>query len=278
MFLREVKNVLTIVFTIVISSTIFSCRSAKNIQHAISKKDTSVAMIINQSDADSILVVTKTLEEIKNRHINFKTFSAKIKVDYEDSKGKQPGITAYVRILHDSLIWVSMYATVFNIEAMRLLITKDSVFVIDKLNKEAKLRSFDYLQDATQIPVDFKTLQDLIVGNPIYMDANVTSYKKIENRTLLAITGQYFKHLLTLNSENNTLIHSKLDDVDLNRNRTADITYDNYENQGGVFFSTIREITVSEKNKLDVRLNFKQYEFNKDLSITFSIPGNYKRN
>ena len=64
-------------------------------------------------------------------------------------------------------------------------------------------------------------------------------------------------------------MHSKLDDVNVARNRTADITYGEYENHNGVPFSTYREITVSEKNKLDIQLNFKQYEFNKDLSISF---------
>ena len=94
---------------------------------------------------------------------------------------------------------------------------------------------------------------------------------------MLATIGKYFKHLLTLNKDDRLVVHSKLDDVDVNRNRTADITYGEYENNNGLPFSTFREITVSEKNKLDIHLNFKQYEFNKDLTITFNIPANYKR-
>ena len=74
------------------------------------------------------------------------------------------------------------------------------------------------------------------------------------------------------------MMHSKLDDVDINRSRTADLTYADYENKSGFNFSTYREITVSEKNKLDIRLNFKQYEFNKVLSVSFNIPKNYTRN
>jgi hypothetical protein len=65
--------------------------------------------------------------------------------------------------------------------------------------------------------------------------------------------------------------------VDINRNRTADITYSDFDNSTGTTFSTYREITVSEKNKLDIRLNFKQFDFNKDLDIIFNIPKNYKR-
>src|SRR5207237_1212510 len=96
------------------------------------------------------------------------------------------------------------------------------------------------------------------------------------DKVLLATVGKLFKHLLTENSKDTLLLHSKLDDVDLSRNRTADITYDEYENKTGVMFSTYREITVSEKNKLDIRLNYKQYEFNKELTIVFSIPKNYE--
>ena len=74
-----------------------------------------------------------------------------------------------------------------------------------------------------------------------------------------------------------TSVEYRFDDVDVARNRTADITYSDFENKNGIQFSSYREITVSEKNKLDIRLNFKQYEFNKELSVSFNIPKNYKR-
>jgi Domain of unknown function (DUF4292) len=254
-----------------------SCKTAKKIQASVEKKDSTSVHIANPYVDDSLMVIKNTMSDIQNKKIIFRTFSAKIKVEYEDAKGKQPNITAYVRILKDSLIWISGYATVFNIEAFRVLINKDSVFVLDKINKEVKLRSMDYLQEVTEIPFDLKTLQNLFVGNPVFMEDSVISYKETESKVLLATIGQYFKHLLTLNKGDRLIVHSKLDDVNMSRNRTADITYGEYENNNGVPFSTFREITVSEKNKLDIQLSYKQYEFNKDLSIIFNIPANYKR-
>ncbi len=254
-----------------------SCKTAKKIQASIDKKDTTSVHIANPYEDDSLLVIKNAMKDIRTKEIAFKTFSAKIKVEYEDGKGKQPNITAYVRILKDSLIWISGYATVFNIEAFRVLINKDSVFVLDKINKEVKLRSMDYLQEVTEIPFDLNTLQDLFVGNPVFLEDSVVSYKETESKILLATIGQYFKHLLTLNKSDRLMTHSKLDDVNMTRNRTADITYGEYEVNNGLPFSTYREITVSEKNKLDIQLNFKQYEFNKELSISFNIPANYKR-
>ena len=71
---------------------------------------------------------------------------------------------------------------------------------------------------------------------------------------------------------------SKLDDLDELRNRTCYIAYSDYENKENVNFATKRHITVTEKKKLDIKLDFKQYDFNETLSFPFSVPKNYKRN
>jgi hypothetical protein len=262
--------------TILIIS-IFSCKTVKQINKAIAPKDSTSVTISDQSKADSVLMIKRTIENLNRNYIDFKTFSAKIKVEYQDSKGKQPDVTAIVRIMKDSAIWISLTASFLNIEIYRVLISRDSVILLNKQDKEVQYRSLDYLQEVTEIPFDYKTLQDLLVGNPVFVDSNIVYYKKTENQILFSMVGNYFKHLLTLTSDNFYLKHSKLDDIDIARSRTADLTYADYENKTGFNFSTYREITVSEKNKLDIRLNFKQYEFNKDLSVSFYIPKNYTK-
>lgn len=259
--------------------TLSSCKSTKTIQAAVSKKDTTAVVLNNQSAEDSLAIIHQALQSVHGKEVrDFRTFAATIKAEYEDNKGKQPKITAYVRIIKDSVIWISGYATVFNIEAFRVLIKKDSVTVMDKINKVVQYRSMDYLQEVTEIPFDFYTLQNLFVGNPVFLEDSVVSYKETETKILLATVGQYFKHLLTIEKGSGNLLHSKLDDININRNRTADITYSDFESSNGHLFSTFREIIVSEKNKLDITLNYKQWEFNKELQIVFNVPKNYKRN
>ena len=102
-------------------------------------------------------------------------------------------------------------------------------------------------------------------------------FRSNENITLLATVDDYFKNLITLSSENNLILHSKMDDVDVTRSRTAQLSYFDYQNINGIFFSSSREIDISEKSKLNVKLNYKQFEFDKEVSITFNIPKNYKR-
>ena len=72
-------------------------------------------------------------------------------VDYRGGDDKHYDVNATIRMHKDSLIWASVNA-VLGIEAMRLLITKDSVFLLDKLNKTYTTRSVDYLQEETSLP------------------------------------------------------------------------------------------------------------------------------
>ena len=159
---------------------------------------------------------------------------------------------------------------------MRLLITQDSVFLLDKLNKTFLVRSIDYLQEVSSLPLSLPTLQNLLLGNPVFIDS-VVSFSNDNNTITLLSIGNSFKNLVTIKSDNNFLMHSKLDDVDIARSRTADLSYDDYENKKGRPFSSKRRITVAEKNKLDISLNFKQYDFDEEVNFPFSIPKNYKQ-
>ena len=271
------KSLIYLFLLATLTVSVFSCRTTKQINKVIAPKDSTAIKIVNQSAADSIAMVNKTMSSLRQHYIDFKTFNAKVKVEYQDNKGKQPDITAIIRIIKDSTIWISLSATILNIEVYRVFINKDSVILLNKQEREVQYRSLDYLQEVTGIPFDYSTLQDFLIGNPVFLDSNIISYRKIDDKILFSVAGNFFKHLLTLSAADYSLLHSKLDDVDIGRNRTADITYSDFENKNGINFSTYREITLSEKYKLDIQLNFKQYEFNKELSVFFNIPKNYKR-
>ena len=274
------KNIVAILTAVILLNGMFGCRSTKKLQTAINKKDTQIVSVVHTptSSPDSLKEARAVMSHLTDHRIDFNTFSAKIKVDYEDTKGKLPSVMAYVRMTKDSVMWISIVGSLAFItkEAYRIMITKDHITILDKLHEEVEDRPFSFIEEFAKIPLDFKVLQDIIIGNAIYTGDKIVSYKLTENHILLSTIGKYFKNLMTLSAENNNLIErSKLDDLDPNLNRTADLTYSEYENKG-FFFSTYREITVAEKTKVDIRLTFKQYDFNTELSYPFSIPKNYK--
>jgi len=255
-----------------------SCRSTKTIQTAIAKKDTTQVMIpvVDHHRVDSMVYIRNIMDTIRKNKIDFKSCSAKVKVNFVGKDGKKNDVNAFIRIKKDSIIWVRIIA-LLGYDAFNVMITPDSVKVINKFEHTVQFRSLESLQEVTQMPLTFTDLQNLLIGNPIFLDSNINSYKKDDKSISLLSVGNVFKHLLTVNKDDYSLQHSKLDDVDPIRARTADLTYGDYQYKNGIRFSTYRKITVSEKSKLDIEMDFKQIDFNVDLSFPFNVPKNYKR-
>lgn len=255
-----------------------SCRSTKTISKAVAKKDSTIRVAPPvQSGVDTQSLIRTALQQVEKNHINYRTFSAKVGVDYKGTDGKSYSVNAKVNMYKDSVIWVSVNA-ILGIEAMRLKVTKDSVKLLNKLEKTYAARSISYLQELTSLPLDLYTLQDMIIGNPVFLDSNIIRYSTGNGIVNLLSLGQYFKNLLTLNEADKSLLHSKLDDTNPLHSRTADLSYSEYENNKGALFATKRQVTVSEKGRLEIKLDFKNYNFNQDVDFPFTVPKNYKRN
>ena len=260
---------------LVLFFSLAACRATRPIQTAIAKKDT--ATNVNREKEDSIRFINAAWQGLQANQVTAQTFTAKVNIEYSGSDGKKYDVNASIRMLKDSAIWVSANA-VLGIEAFRALITKDSVKILDKLNKTYTARSVDYLQEVTSLPLNLTILQDLILGNPVFLDSNIVSYSQGPGTITLLSVGDKFKNGITISADEKTLQRSKLDDADLARNRTADLGYWGYENKKGPLFATRRSISITEKKKLDIQLDFKQYELNGEVSFPFSIPKNYVAN
>lgn len=268
---------LRIFFAFIFIYAIYGCHSTKKLQTAINRKDTSLVKLPVKSDSNfNKINAEAVLMKLNKNNIDFKTFSSKAKIQYEDRNGKQPDFNAFIRLQKDSLLWVSISSTFLGIEAFRLYITPDTIVLLNKLDKSVEYHPFSYVESIAHIPMDFTLLQNILIGNPVYVGRNIVSYRQTENHILIGTVGKFFKNLITLSSENNHLERIKLDDLNLNQNRTAALVYNDYEHNNHFDFSTSREINVSEKSKVDIKILFKQYEFNNELSFPFTIPRNYK--
>jgi len=264
-----------IIFPVISLALLFTaCRGTRQIQTVMNKVDTVAVTSVKQPEIDSAAIKAEILKRVHANHIDFEYFLGKVKIDIADSKGKNTNATAFVRIKRDSIMWISLTGAL-GIEGFRVLVTKDSVLVMDKLEKTYAARSVDYLQDIIKLPVDFNVLQNLIVGNPVYFPDNILSYKENGGSMMALSVGEFFKHMITIDTTNNSIIHSKLDDVDVMRNRTCDITLGNYVMVQNRMFSNTRELTVTEKSKLDIILDFKQVAFDEPRPFPFNIPKNY---
>jgi hypothetical protein len=273
----------SLVIFIAISAILFSCKTVKKtqvIQEAITKKDTAQTIVIKEAPhVDSAAIVKDILGKVMRSKIEFNTFNAKIKVNYE-SVEKNDNFTVYLGMKKDSVILIRVMGTFLGIPGLGLeaKIKKDSVVVVQHVgDKSVTNRSISYLQEVIQIPFDFATLQDLLIGNPVFLDSNIVSYRAGANQLSVFMIGGLFKHLLTLDNSGFKVMHSKLDDIDIQRNRTGDITFGNYQPMGPYQFAAYRSISIAEKSKLNLYLDFKEFNLNEPLKYNFEVPKKFKR-
>ena len=224
-------------------------------------------------------MIHHALSGLAANHIDFSTFSGRAKVNYEGGDGNSYDLTANIRIRKDSMIWISVSA-LLGIEAIRMVITRDSVRILQKQGHIYRLRSVGYLQQEIHLPLDFASLQDLLIGNPTYLDtSNVLFYRKEQGGLSLLAIGTLFRNFITLDPRDTfSACTASWTVVDPQQVLGGDFTYGDYDQKsGGAKFSLYRKISIAWKSNLAIELNFKQYNFNEDLSFPFVVPKNYKR-
>ncbi len=81
----------------------FSCGTSRKAVRRDAPPPAAPAPKTNTGATEATANVLRTLtaeiyHKVASNHIDFNTFSAKAKIDFENAKGSQQGITAYVRM------------------------------------------------------------------------------------------------------------------------------------------------------------------------------------
>jgi hypothetical protein len=261
-------------FLLLLASSCATFKKVQIIQDAVSKSDTTKSQFVAEiKKVDSLAIVKNILSKIAIAKLDYKTMNARIKVEYESSKNADSYI-ANVSMIKDSQIYITIRGAM-GVIGIKAFIKKDSVVLLYPLNKAKSVerKPISYLQEVVKIPFTFNTLQDLILGNPIFMDSsNILSYKSNNNQLQVSLMGSLFKNLVILNNDNTKVMHLKLDDIDINQHRTCDITYTNHVNVGEYQFPLNRTISIVAQQKLDIQMEVKEFTFNEPVKYTFAIP------
>jgi hypothetical protein len=257
---------------------VVSCRSARKITKTPVPVD-STAVINNPLESDSAKKVIAAMNKIKDDRIDFSTFTSKLKINYDgkdkDGNKEQHDLNAVIRMQKDSVIWLSVQAPIVG-EVLRMMITPDSIRILNKIKNTVEYKKFDYLQEASKLPISFSDLQDLLIGNPLFLDSNIVSYSANETYTSLTTLGKEFRNSSMFINPGLNLQRTQLDDVDTSSNRSADLLYDQYQPNDNKMFAEKRKISIAYKTTTIIELEFKQPQFNTAVNFPFSVPDKYK--
>jgi Domain of unknown function (DUF4292) len=209
--------------------------------------------------------------------------SGDVGLDYE---GKPMNVSGSMstRYRRDSLIWVNIKKFGFGVG--RAKITKDSVFVVNYIQNNYIAENLSYLEKKYSLPADFNTLQNILLGNPIFL-TDKTKLKMerdaVTNDIILRGADDKWQTTYRLDPTDYT-IKSMLFEQPL-VGRSLKIECENYQILRGYEndskkFSYLRRLLLdspqSGKVKLELEVN-DNIEINVPKTIKFEIPSHYEK-
>lgn len=210
---------------------------------------------------------------IQGRNIEYLTFQSKAKMHFESGDQKQ-NFTANFRLKKNKVIWVAISG--FGIEVARAIITPDSVKAIERINKLAYLYSYKDIQKLINLEVDFNTLQDLIIGNAVAIDGQITEIKDLGALSTIFIKGQDFVNQLTYQKSDSSLKQIQMQTMRAVSTSSLMITMGQYQREGKYLLSTLRSFNIQDvKGAAQLEMDINKFDFDKEIDFPFSIPGNY---
>lgn len=225
-----------------------------------------------QTTATENITADYLVKKLQEQSIDYEWFEGRSRMRYIDMTQNR-SIKAVIRMKKDSLIWMSFQ--LLGLEGARVLMTPDTVHVINRLNKEYYVKPLNYVEEVANIPADFKAIQALLVGNPVLYP---TTYE-LENRdsVYLLSTDTIINTTYQLASESYQLQNLTLKDEN---NQKVDMAYENYQElETGQIFSMMRDIIISSptRGNASVQIEYSRVQFDVPKTISFNVPDSYKR-
>ena len=211
---------------------------------------------------------------LKSKNLDFSTLALKGKAEL-DINGEQNSVAMNIRIQKDKKIWVIVTAAGGIVEVARAMITPDSLFLLNKLEKTFIKKPFNYIYGYTNKQINFELLQAVLSGNAIPDFMTVKSNLIQENGVWL-INGTSGD--LAYQSIFNTLL--KVSETTLNDAKAGQafkVSYGKYTPINSYLFpSSLIIRTQSGIKKINIEIDFSKVERNVPVDFPFSVPKNYE--
>ncbi|MEM1326408.1 MAG: DUF4292 domain-containing protein [Bacteroidota bacterium] len=227
--------------------------------------------LTNGKQAMTANVLKKQLIE---NQVSAQWFSANARIGVNGGGFSQSG-NASIRIRKDSVIWVSVKKLGF--EVARALITKDSVHVLDRFNRQYISNDLNFLIEEYQLPASLETLQAILLGNPVFFGLSELNLSENEATYMLSTAGNQ-RGIYTLDKTDFRLQQMEL--IDQGEDMKLSIDLKDYQPLAdGQLFSYIRQFNASNPSTGDAKMSieYQQVTINEPKTIRFSVPDRYER-
>ncbi|MBL7929547.1 MAG: DUF4292 domain-containing protein [Bacteroidia bacterium] len=256
-----------------------SCRTTKKTEKPIVIRESKKLI---ERTADELLSL------IYQNSFNAEWVAAKAEVESNvDSKKNSFDIT--LRMRKDSVIWVSI-SPLLGLEAARVMITRDSVKYMSRLNKEYQISDYNFLNNWLRMNIDFDIIQGILTGNIFaYKKNKFSSVYENEDRyyILSTLSRRKLKRAMEekdpnkpvvqdmwISDENFRIIKLSIEDDRINKSLVTE--YSNFKSTAAGEFPYESKTNISAEKKSDFSISFKKVIVNEPQQFPFNIPGSYK--
>lgn len=219
----------------------------------------------------------RTPSTIIVNEVKFDYLSAKAKVDFEGSKNTFSA-TANFRMQKDSIIWISL-SPGLGVEVARVYICRDSISVVDKLNRKYMVMTYADLKKKYNYEVDFHLIESIILGNLIIpynrerlqKGENFYSYTQnkfgVEIKSQIGMKTMKLEKLLALDTASKSTVSVRFSSFQLLEDQV--IPYE-------ILCDIQNSITPDQNVKIGIYYNKADIE-KKPVKFPFNVPQKFER-
>ena len=234
-------------FYLIIGLFILNSCSKKIINHNQYNLPTSDLEIIDQAYSNNP----------NYKHLNLKGI-ASIIIDDVETK-----FNINLKMIKDSVMWLSVRERVIGIELLRAKLTPDSLYLLNRLEKSFFIKSTSQFNDISTFYLNFDDFQYILFSNFTYPNSPYTYSIKNEKYQLSSQNESY-------NFDNKfRLTEAKITNFEYLINISF-MKYNNIDN-----FPRELALSILSKSNLDANIIYTKVDFNEYPSILFNIPNSY---
>jgi hypothetical protein len=249
------KRVLLILFVLFLS---YSCKTTKNTTG-------------NLADLKS----DKIVKNHYSKDLNFHILKAQMIIKYK-GKDELPSINASMRMIRDSVIWISFSKLGFQVG--KIMILPDSVVFYEKINKKYFDGDYRLISEQIGTEMDFKKVQNLFFGQPLIdlrtkklkADTDKDHYRLIAKKKKEDYSSLFWFDPVFFNLTRESFIWP-----DDQKKVNINYTYTNKKESLNLprdFIITL----ITKKGDTKIEVLFKKAETVPRLTFPFKLPEGYK--
>ena len=214
------------------------------------------------------------LEQLKAQRVGYQKLSISGKARIERKNDFSMSANYRINMIADSLIWIRV--SKLGIEGLRVLIRKDSVFVLDRLNRQAIISDYSPAEKFTGLQANLSMLEDLILGNFYLIPDRVNLQPDEANQWVFSGSQSQTDFQYAFEKDKYKLVGMEAKSA--TRKQHTEIQYDKFEKTLNQWVPYEGLLSVWEPDSIKVSFKHNNISHNpQNFSVRFSIPSNYDR-